>query len=157
MYVSYCDFKEFRKSLRSPFGRNSSTIMTCTRDKQAVNRSCPIISTHWLPQSDHSVQPHDVGVPELAIDGRLLQELELVFLPGLRSEGLDGNLSRAAHCSQPPPSAHHPKLPRAQRPTNSAVTTGNETVPQIISQVVTHTASKESVGFPRCIGIITVS
>ena len=36
--------------------------------------------THRFPNSDHAQQLHNVGVSELAIDGRLLQEPDSILL-----------------------------------------------------------------------------
>ena len=39
-----------------------------------------IVLTHWFPHSNHSVQLDHVGMSELTHDGRLLEELDFVFL-----------------------------------------------------------------------------
>ena len=70
---------------RSPLGRSSSTIITWKRTEKVWSdithdKETRIPQTHWFSFSDYSIKLDDIGVRELSHDGRLLEELDLIFL-----------------------------------------------------------------------------
>ena len=67
------------------------------------------------------MKPHDVGVSELAHDGRLLQEPQCSLLTRLGSEHLDCHVQVALLCT-PGALAHRTKLTRAKMADNPKVT-----------------------------------
>ena len=69
--------------------------------------------THWFPHGDHTMQPHDVGVLELAHDGRLPEEPHPVLLRRLPAQHLDGYV-QVSLLRVPLPPAHGAKLTRAK-------------------------------------------
>ena len=75
---------KFRRYLcRSPFVSNSSTIMAY---HSSLIRNMIILClinlsiAYWFSYGDHTHQLDDIGVSELSINGRLLEELDLLFL-----------------------------------------------------------------------------
>ena len=73
-----------------------------------LGKTCSL-PPYRLSHSDHTKQLHHVGVPELAHDGRLLEELDLILLCRLIFvENLQCNLTRlqtalplsSVHCSK---------------------------------------------------------
>ena len=88
-------FKYFN---RSALGAYSITIWHCRTNKSekyvillSTNTDKSNILSYWVSDSDDSMQEDDIGVPELAHDGRLLQEPHLVALQGALFEALDGH------------------------------------------------------------------
>ena len=67
---------------------------------------------HWIIQSDHTQQLYDIGVVKLSVDGRLLEELDLVLLTGVKMQSLDCTFHHAA-ATMPRPFFHRPKLSSA--------------------------------------------
>jgi hypothetical protein len=68
-YISYPDIKEWRKSLISPFDKNSSTIAIYTHDHMEAAEVMDHLPTYWLTEY-HSIEPHNVGVYKPSIDVR---------------------------------------------------------------------------------------
>ena len=59
---------------------------------QVYNHFYVATVTHWLSHSDHSVQSDHIGMVELAHDGRLLQELDLLYLTCCWSKRFHSNV-----------------------------------------------------------------
>ena len=84
--LAYIGLLLIRKSLKSPWGISSSTIIVCEENivkkkkhksmqaKSSINVYC----THGFSHSDHSIQLDHVGMFKLSHDGCLLQKLDLV-------------------------------------------------------------------------------
>ena len=70
--------------------------------------------THWFSHSHHSIEPDDIGMAELAHDGCLLEELDLVDLRSVWPEYFDSHLQPLVR-KVPLCTEHLPKLPSTQR------------------------------------------